>query len=147
MFEIGFWEIVVIFVVMLVVVGPERLPKLARTAGLWISKARSMVASVKADVERELQLDEIKRSIRQQVPEDDIKQITDQFKSVSTDLSSFDKDVKSFATDTTRAISSGPSTVSLSPPDVNPTTALAASPATTSADSPAFVAPPSSPTH
>jgi len=54
MFDIGFWELALIGVVALVVVGPERLPALARTAGLWIGKARSMVADVKQDIQREI---------------------------------------------------------------------------------------------
>lgn len=65
MFEIGFWEMVMVGVVALIVVGPERLPGLARTAGLWIGKARRMFAEVKADVDRELHLEEIKQSLRQ----------------------------------------------------------------------------------
>ncbi|HED13472.1 MAG TPA: twin-arginine translocase subunit TatB [Gammaproteobacteria bacterium] len=62
MFDIGFWELALIGVVALVVVGPERLPALARTAGLWIGKARSMVADVKQDIQREIDrqdLDEV----------------------------------------------------------------------------------------
>jgi sec-independent protein translocase protein TatB len=51
---------------MLVVVGPERLPKVARTAGLWLGKARSMVASVKADIDRELAADELKKALEKQ---------------------------------------------------------------------------------
>ncbi len=66
MFEIGFWEMVLIGVVAMIVVGPERLPGLARTAGLWLGKARRMVADVKAEVDRELHLEEIKQSLREQ---------------------------------------------------------------------------------
>ena len=66
MFEIGFWEIALIGVVAMIVVGPERLPGLARTAGLWLGKARRMVADVKAEVDRELHLEEIKQSLREQ---------------------------------------------------------------------------------
>ena len=47
MFDMGFWEVVLIFVILLIVVGPERLPKLARTVGLWVGKARTMVSSVR----------------------------------------------------------------------------------------------------
>ncbi len=54
MFDIGFWELVLIGVVALLVVGPERLPKLARTAGLWIGRGRRMLSSVKAEIDREL---------------------------------------------------------------------------------------------
>ncbi len=58
-FDIGFWELTIIGVVALVIVGPERLPKLARTAGLWIGKARRMVSDVKRDIDRELKASEL----------------------------------------------------------------------------------------
>ena len=63
MFEIGFWEITLIGIVALLVVGPERLPALARTAGYWVGKLRRMVAQVKEDVEREIHADELKRTL------------------------------------------------------------------------------------
>ncbi len=61
MFDIGFAEIVLVMVIALLVVGPERLPRLARTAGLWLGKARAFVQSVREDVERELAAEELKR--------------------------------------------------------------------------------------
>jgi len=54
MFDIGFWELALIMVVALMVIGPERLPGLARTAGLWAGKAQAMIRSVKMDIDREL---------------------------------------------------------------------------------------------
>ncbi len=66
MFEIGFWEIVVIGVIALVVLGPERLPQVARTAGLWMGKARGFVRTVKADIDRELAADELRQILDQQ---------------------------------------------------------------------------------
>ncbi|MDA8328100.1 MAG: Sec-independent protein translocase protein TatB [Betaproteobacteria bacterium] len=62
MFDIGFSEIVLIAVVALVVIGPERLPKVARTAGLLFGRFQRYVGSVRGDVERELQLEEFKRA-------------------------------------------------------------------------------------
>lgn len=62
MFDIGFSEIVVIGVVALVVIGPERLPKVARTVGLLVGRMQRYVATVKADISQEIQLDELKRS-------------------------------------------------------------------------------------
>ncbi len=61
MFDVGFAEIVLVMVIALLVVGPERLPRLARTAGLWLGKARAFVQSVREDVERELAAEELKR--------------------------------------------------------------------------------------
>ncbi len=63
MFDVGFWELSVIAVVALVVLGPERLPRAARTTGLWISKARRTVTSMKAEIERELDTEEIKKVV------------------------------------------------------------------------------------
>ncbi len=59
MFDVGFWEISVIGVVALIIVGPERLPGLARTAGLWIGKARRMISDVKRDIDREIKASEM----------------------------------------------------------------------------------------
>lgn len=64
MFDIGFSELLLIAVVALVVLGPERLPKAARFAGLWVRRARSQWDSVKQELERELHADEIKRQFR-----------------------------------------------------------------------------------
>lgn len=60
MFDIGFSELVVIGVVALVVVGPERLPKLARTAGLLFGRMQRYVNDVKADINREMEAAELK---------------------------------------------------------------------------------------
>jgi len=66
MFDIGFSEIVVIGVVALVVIGPERLPKTARTLGHLFGRLQRYVNDVKADINREMELDEL-RSLKQQV--------------------------------------------------------------------------------
>ncbi|MBD9370845.1 twin-arginine translocase subunit TatB [Xanthomonas sp. XNM01] len=65
MFDIGFGELLLIAVVALVVLGPERLPKAARFAGLWVRRARAQWHSVRADLERELEAEELKRSLRE----------------------------------------------------------------------------------
>jgi sec-independent protein translocase protein TatB len=70
MFDIGFTELIVIGVVALLVVGPERLPKVARTAGHLYGRMQRYVSSVKADISREVELDELRKagqSFRQQV--------------------------------------------------------------------------------
>jgi sec-independent protein translocase protein TatB len=61
MFDVGFSEIVLIAVVALVVVGPEKLPKLARTLGALVGRMRGYVATVKGEVEREMQLEDLKK--------------------------------------------------------------------------------------
>ena len=64
MFDVGFSELLVIAVVALIVLGPERLPKAARLAGLWVRKARAQWYAVKAELENELADEELKRQLR-----------------------------------------------------------------------------------
>ncbi|WP_236757849.1 Sec-independent protein translocase protein TatB [Aeromonas cavernicola] len=64
MFDIGFWELVVIGVVALVVLGPERLPVAIRTASHWIRLIRSTANSVKTELEQELKLQELHNDLK-----------------------------------------------------------------------------------
>ena len=61
MFDIGFSELLVIAVVALIVIGPERLPKVARTAGHMLGRLQRYVNDVKADINREMELDELRK--------------------------------------------------------------------------------------
>ncbi|MDE2584068.1 MAG: Sec-independent protein translocase subunit TatB [Betaproteobacteria bacterium] len=61
MFDVGFSELMVIAVVALIVIGPERLPKVARTAGHLLGRLQRYVNDVKADINREMQLEELKK--------------------------------------------------------------------------------------
>ena len=63
MFDIGFWEIALIAVIALLVVGPERLPTLARNVGLWVGRMRRYVAHVRDDIEREISAEEVRKLI------------------------------------------------------------------------------------
>lgn len=60
MFDIGFSELIVIALVALIVIGPERLPRVARTLGALLGRAQRYVNDVKADIQREVDLDELK---------------------------------------------------------------------------------------
>lgn len=64
MFDVGFSELLIIAVVALIVLGPERLPKAARFAGLWVRKARAQWYSVKSELELELAQDEMKKHLQ-----------------------------------------------------------------------------------
>src|SRR5690606_11939035 len=64
MFDNGLGELLLIAVVALVVLGPERLPKAARFAGLWVRRARAQWYSMKSELEREMAADELKRSLQ-----------------------------------------------------------------------------------
>lgn len=63
MFDIGFTELLLVGLVALVVLGPERLPGAVRTAGLWIGRAKRSFSTIKAEVEREIGADEIRRQL------------------------------------------------------------------------------------
>ena len=65
MFDIGFWELAIISVIALLVLGPERLPRVARTVGKYLSKARRTWSSVRREIERELAAEDLKRELEQ----------------------------------------------------------------------------------
>ena len=62
MFDIGFTELLVIGVVALIVIGPERLPKVARTAGHLFGRMQRYVSTVKSDISREIELEELRKA-------------------------------------------------------------------------------------
>lgn len=80
MFDVGFWELVIIMIVALLVVGPERLPRLARTVGLWVGKAQSFVRTVKADIDRELATEELRRTLAKQAQIPELQELVDEVK-------------------------------------------------------------------
>ncbi len=89
MFDISFTEMMVIAAIALVVIGPERLPKVARTAGQWVTKLRRYVDDVKSDFNRQVELSELK-NLRGQV-EDAARSIEGEVKgSVSDAQAAFD---------------------------------------------------------
>ena len=63
MFDFSFGELLLVAVVALVVLGPERLPKAARFAGLWVRRARAQWQSVRSELEHELASEELRRSL------------------------------------------------------------------------------------
>lgn len=69
MFESSFLEMLVIGIVALLVIGPERLPTVARTLGSWIGRVRRFIATTKADIEHELRADELREMLHKQEEE------------------------------------------------------------------------------
>lgn len=66
MFDIGFFELCLIFLIALLVLGPDRLPRVARTLGAWMRRARQMVAGVRDQIDRELSVEDYKREMAEQ---------------------------------------------------------------------------------
>lgn len=85
MFDIGFSELLIIAVVALLVLGPERLPRAARMAGMWVRRARAQWYSVQADLERELAQDEYRRSVGKPL-EDLERELADQAQALRSEL-------------------------------------------------------------
>jgi sec-independent protein translocase protein TatB len=75
MFDVGFPELILIAVVALLVIGPERLPETLRTIGLWIGRIRRSFTSVKAEIEREVGMDDIRRQLHNEAVMAELKRI------------------------------------------------------------------------
>lgn len=88
MFDIGFTELMVIALVGLIVIGPERLPKVARTVGHLLGRLQRYVSDVKSDINREMQLEELKKLQEQVAAEARSveRQVNDQMKTVEAEL-------------------------------------------------------------
>jgi sec-independent protein translocase protein TatB len=88
MFDVGFSELLVIGLVALIVIGPQRLPTVARTVGHLLGRLQRYVSDVKSDISREMQLEELKKLQDQVVVEarDMERQVNDQMSSVESEL-------------------------------------------------------------
>jgi sec-independent protein translocase protein TatB len=121
MFDIGFSEIVVIAVVALVVIGPERLPKTARTLGLLFGRLQRYVNDVKSDIRREMELDEL-RGLQREIQgaarefEQSVKTVADD---VSTGARRVEHELNSAGAEATRdsATPGSSPAAPLAPPD------------------------------
>jgi sec-independent protein translocase protein TatB len=103
MFDLGFSELMVIALVALVVIGPERLPRVARTLGHLAGRLQRYVADVKADINREVELD-------------DLRKMRDSMQSAASDMqSSFDAELRKTESELNTAAEGG-STAEVSTP-------------------------------
>lgn len=80
MFDVGLLELLLVGIVALLVVGPERLPKLARTAGMWLGRGRRFIGSVKDDIDRELKADELRSILEKQKQKNPLHEIVEDTK-------------------------------------------------------------------
>ena len=88
MFDVGFAEIILLSLIGLLVLGPERLPKVARTLGGLARKARGSWVNLKRSIETEIREEELKKPLK--AFEKEIKSTVDQFKSSSESIRNFD---------------------------------------------------------
>jgi len=66
MFDIGFWELSLIGIVGLLVIGPERMPAVARTVGKWVGRANRFISNIKDDINKELKDEDLKKILAEQ---------------------------------------------------------------------------------
>lgn len=123
MFDIGFPELMIVSVVMLLVLGPERLPETLRMLGLWLGRLRRSFNAVKTEIEREVGMDDIKRQLHNEAIMDEMKRLESQ---VKTSVEPAANSIQSAA--------SGPAQDSAAPdaqpaPDTTPQSNLAERPA------------------
>ena len=81
MFDFGYWEIVVIFVITLIVVGPEKMPALARKAGLYAGKIKKFVSKIQNDINNEIKSEELKEQLTIKDEESLLSQTVEEAKS------------------------------------------------------------------
>ncbi|MCY3819176.1 MAG: Sec-independent protein translocase protein TatB [Gammaproteobacteria bacterium] len=75
MFDIGLLELLLLSIVVLLVVGPKRLPETLRTLGLWIGRMRRSFTRVKAEIEREIGMDDVRRQLHNESIMEQMKEI------------------------------------------------------------------------
>ncbi len=86
MFDIGFSELLLIAVVGLLVLGPERLPTAVRTASLWIGRLRRQFTEIRAEVEREIGADEIRAQLRNEEIMDQLRESREVIESTTREI-------------------------------------------------------------
>jgi len=101
MFDIGVTEIFLIGVVALIVIGPERLPRVAKTVGLLFGRMQRYVSEVKADISREIELDELRKL--QSTMQDAARSIE---QSVNSQISFIDSEVKQAGSEVQKQVES-----------------------------------------
>lgn len=113
MFDIGFAELVLIFIVGLLVLGPERLPGAIRTVSLWLGRLRRSFTALKNEIEREVGAEEIKRQLHNEAIMANLKDtedsLKDSFNQVESEFRESEKKLKSLEYDISDVVKPEPS--------------------------------------
>ncbi len=86
MFDIGFWEFALIGVITLIIVGPEKMPAIARKAGKYAGKAKRFMAKIQEDIGDELEADKIKEHLNLQDEDSNVLEVLEDTKSTFDDI-------------------------------------------------------------
>ena len=126
MFDISFTELLVIGVIALVVIGPERLPKVARTIGHLVGRAQRYVSDVKTDIQREVELDEL-RKLKDQM-QDAAQSVQSSLQNTETamrqPLEAFEQSTMSTLNELKSPLANPDASAGATPPDSSPVAAL-----------------------
>ena len=95
MFDISFTEIFLFSIIALLILGPNRLPEVLRTLGLWLGRMRRIYYNVRKEIDREVGMDEIRRQLHNE-------QITSELKNIEAEASAFKRDVSKEVDDAMR---------------------------------------------
>lgn len=93
MFDIGFPELLIVSVVALLVLGPERLPEALRTMGLWFGRMRRSFSAVKVEIEREIGMDEVRRQLHNEAILEEMRALESDVGNIGDPLKDDDYDV------------------------------------------------------
>lgn len=121
MFDIGLLELLLLSIVVLLVVGPRRLPETLRTFGLWMGRMRRSFTRVKAEIEREIGMDDVRRQLHNE--------------SIMEQMKEIERDVGGAIEDTKAAASEEPPAQTIHDPE-DPTGARAVEPSSSAAQAP-----------
>lgn len=102
MFDIGFFELILIGILALLVLGPERLPKAARTAGVWIGRVKQSFSSIQQEVNQQLHMEDMQRQL-----EENRRKLEETLRKQEQDIMQAEPAKQSYAQD--EAVSSSPS--------------------------------------
>jgi len=89
MFDFGFWEIAIVGIITLIVVGPEKMPSLARKAGLYFGKFNKFINKIKSDINEEIKMEEIKEQMSMEDEKITFSEVTED---IQSSVDSLDQD-------------------------------------------------------
>jgi sec-independent protein translocase protein TatB len=117
MFDFSFAEMLIVGIVALLVIGPERLPKVARKAGTYVARMRRFVSNVRSDVEREFRTDELQRMLKEQQNElNSLKEVVNETRN-EADLNSIKQSVEETVEEVKTDVDSSATTTTPPPAD------------------------------
>ncbi len=119
MFDVSFSELALILIVGLLVFGPEKLPEVIRTAGLWIGKIKRTYTQMRAEIEREMGVDELKRDLHNSTIMQNLKDVHNDLQRAQQELQHLPYDVSDIVQ---RANANTPTAATPATPEPNPAT-------------------------